>query len=113
MKDIRAIIQPFMLNKVLDALHACEHFPGLTISDCQGQGRGRGTGGHYQAEADTIFLAKKVRLDITCGDDVCDHVVDVIAKAARTGNKGDGLITVTDVAKVLRIRTGATQDDAV
>lgn len=46
MKEIKAIIQPHMLTRVMDALHALPHFPGVTVSDCQGQGRGRGAGGH-------------------------------------------------------------------
>ena len=113
MKEIKTIIQPHMLNRVLDALHACEHFPGVTISDCQGQGRGRGKGGHYEATDDTIFFAKKVKLEMTCTDTVCDHLVAVIRKAAHTGNPGDGLITVAAVDRVLRIRTDEIQDDAV
>jgi nitrogen regulatory protein P-II 1 len=52
MKEIKAIIQPHMLGKVMDALHALPHFPGATVSDCQGQGRGRGTGGHFEATSE-------------------------------------------------------------
>jgi nitrogen regulatory protein P-II 1 len=113
MKEIRAIIQPHLLNKVMDALHNCEHFPGVTISDCQGQGRGRGAGGHYEATPETIFLGKKVKLEVFCGDDVCDHLVGVIRKAARTGNPGDGVIMVADLRRVARIRTDQEQDQAV
>ncbi len=113
MKEIRAIIQPHMLSKVMDALHNCEHFPGATISDCQGQSRGRGKGGHYEATQETIFFAKKVKLEIFCSDDVCDHLVGVIQKSARTGNPGDGFIAVADLTRVVRIRTGQEQDEAV
>lgn len=113
MKEIRAIIQPHMLTKVMDALHNCEHFPGATISDCQGQGRGRGGGGHYVATQDTIFFAKKVRLEILCADSVCDHLVGVIGTAAHTGNSGDGVISVSEVGRVLRIRSGKEQEEAV
>lgn len=113
MKEIKAIVQPHMLAKVMDALHNCEHFPGATISDCQGQGRGRGRGGHYEATQETIFFAKKVKLEIYCSDGVCDHLVDVIRKAAHTGNAGDGLIAVADLSRVARIRTGQEQDEAV
>lgn len=113
MKVIKAIIQPHMLTKVMGALHACEHFPGATISDCQGQSRGRGKGGQYEATAETIFFAKKVNLEIFCSDGACDHLVGVIRKAARTGNPGDGLIAVADLSRVARIRTGQEQDEAV
>lgn len=113
MKEIRAIIQPHMLSKVMDALHGCEHFPGATVSDCQGQGRGRGKGGHYEATPDSIFLAKKVKLEIFCSDAVCDHLVEVVRKAARTGNPGDGLVIVGDLHRVARIRTNQEQDEAV
>jgi nitrogen regulatory protein P-II 1 len=113
MKEIRAILQPHMLRKVVDALHRCEHFPGATISDCQGQGRGQGSGGHYEPTQDTIFFAKKVRLEIACSDATCDHLVDVIRKAAHTGNPGDGLITVADLERVVRVRTAEEQDRAV
>ena len=113
MKQITAVIQPHMLSKVMDALHNCEHFPGVTISDCQGQGRGRGKGGHYEATQDSIFFVKKLKLDVLCSDNVCDHLVGVIRKAAHTGNPGDGLIAVVDVARIARIRTNQEQDEAV
>ncbi len=113
MKEIKAVIQPHMLNRVLDVLHDCEHFPGVTISDCQGQGRGRGKGGRYEAQTDTIFFAKKVKLEICCGDDVCDHLLDLIRKAAHTGQPGDGIVTVSTLDRVARIRTQEEQDDAV
>jgi nitrogen regulatory protein P-II 1 len=112
-KEIKAILQSHMLSKVLDALHACEHFPGVTVNDCQGQGRGVGAGGHFEATAETIFLAKKVKLEILCSDQHVDHLVDVIQKAAHTGNPGDGIIMVADITRVVRIRTGEEQDHAV
>jgi nitrogen regulatory protein P-II 1 len=113
MKEIKVIIQPHMLNKVLDALHNFEHFPGVTVSDCQGQGRGRGAGGHYEATPETIFLAKKVKLEIFCADNVCDHLVSVIQKAAHTGRAGDGVLVVGEVARVLKLRTGEENEKAV
>jgi nitrogen regulatory protein P-II 1 len=113
MREIKAIIQPHMLSKVMDALHACEHFPGATVSDCQGQGRGRGAGGHYEATQETIFLAKKVKLEILCSDATSDHLVQVIQRAAHTGNPGDGIIMVADVCRVVRVRSGEEHDNAV
>ena len=113
MKEIKALIQPHMLSRVMDALHNCEHFPGVTISDCQGQGRGHGTGGQFEATQETIFLAKKVKLEILCSDKVCEHLVDVIQKAVHTGNQGDGVIMTADLVRVVRIRTGVEQEEAV
>lgn len=113
MKQITAVIQPHMLSKVMDALHNCEHFPGVTISDCQGQGRGRGKGGQFQATQESIFFVKKLRLEMLCSDNVSDHLVSLIRKAAHTGNSGDGLVAVTDVARIARIRTNQEQDEAV
>ena len=113
MKEIKAILQPHVLDRVLTALRARPHFPGVTVSDCQGQGRGRGEGGAFRADADTIFFSKKCKLEIFCADDLCDSMVDTIEKAAHTGNPGDGMIMVADLPRVVRIRTGQEQDEAV
>ena len=113
MKEIKSIIQPHMLPKVMNALHAVPHFPGATVSDCQGQGRGRGKSGQYVATAESIFLAKKVKLEILCSDEVCDDLVRVIQTNAHTGNPGDGVILVVDLDRVVRIRTAEEQNAAV
>lgn len=113
MKEIKAVIQPHMLSRVMEALHAVPHFPGVTVSDCQGQGRGLGKGGQFEATNETVFFAKKVKLELFCADAVCDDLVEVIQVAARTGNAGDGVIMVVDLPRVVRIRTGQEQDDAV
>lgn len=113
MKEIKAVIQPHMLGKVMEALHAVPHFPGVTVSDCQGQGRGRGTGGRFEATQETIFFVKKIKLEMFCADAACDELVDVVRRAAHTGNPGDGVIMVADLPRVVRIRTGDEQDEAV
>jgi nitrogen regulatory protein P-II 1 len=113
MKEIKAIIQPHMLTRVLGALHALPHFPGATVSDCQGQGRGRGRGGHFEATTETIFFAKKTKLEILCADSICDELVETIRAAAHTGNPGDGVILGADLARVVRVRSGQEQDEAV
>ncbi len=64
MKEIKAIIRPHMLTRVMQALHALPHFPGVTVSDCQGQGRGRGSGGGYEATEETICFAKMTKLEL-------------------------------------------------
>lgn len=113
MKEIKAIIQPHMLQKVMDALHALPHFPGVTVSDCQGQGRGRGQGGHFEPTDETIFFAKKLELEVFCADAQADEITRAIQQAAHTGNAGDGIIMVADLHRVIRIRTGGEQEQAV
>ena len=113
MKEIKAIIQPHMLTKVMQALHALPHFPGVTVSDCQGQGRGRGAGGQFHATQESVFFTKKLKLEMFCADAVADELVTVIQRAAHTGNPGDGVIMVADLPRVVRIRSGAEQEEAV
>ena len=113
MKEVKAIIQPHVLGKVMERLHRLPHFSGATVSDCQGQGRGRGTGGHYVPTMDSIFFQKRVRLEVFCSDEHAEEVVTAIKEAAHTGNSGDGIVTVADLDRVLRIRTGQQQDEAV
>ncbi len=113
MKAILAIIQPHMLTKVLDALHALPHFPGLTVSDCLGQGRGLGAGGQFVATEHTIELQKMTRLELVCADAAAVEIARVIRNAAHTGNPADGVVVVTGLTYVVRIRTGQEQDQAV
>lgn len=113
MKEIKAIIQPHMLQKVMEALHALPHFPGVTVGDCQGQGRGRGSAGRFDPTQETVFFKKMTKLEVFCADDQCDGLVAVIQRAAHTGNAGDGVIMVADLPQVVRIRSGERQDAAV
>lgn len=113
MKEIKAILQPHMLHKVMDALHALPHFPGVTLSDCLGQGRGRGAGGQYIATEQTIEFAKMTKLELFCADACAEEIAHVIQLAAHTGNAGDGVIMVADLPRVIRIRTGQEQVEAV
>ncbi len=113
MKEITAIIQPHTLSRVMQALHALPHFPGVTILDAHGQGRGRGAGGAFRPSEDNFTFHKKTVLLVTCEAALADSLVAAIAQAARTGNKGDGLITLKDVTRVIRIRTGETAGQAL
>ena len=113
MKQITATIQPHMLSNVVRSLHQLPHFPGFTITDARGQGRGRGAGGAFKVTEDSIDYHRKNLLQITCADDLVSHIVETIQKSAHTGNPGDGLIVVTEVAEVIRIRTGEKQDHAL
>lgn len=113
MKEIKAIIQPHVLTRVMEALHSMPHFPGITVNDCQGQGRGRGRGGSYLPNEETIFFSKKSKLEIFCADALCDQIVQAIQRAAHTGNPGDGVVMVANLDRVVRIRTDEEQDEAV
>ncbi len=113
MKEIRAIIQPHMIGKVVQALHELPHFPGVTITKCQGQGRGRGHGGAFVLTEDEIDLHARERVEIICADEAVDTIVAAIAASAQTGNPGDGIITITEVQFIMRIRSGETGARAV
>lgn len=113
MKEIKAIIQPHMLEKVMDALHDLAHFPGITVSDCQGQGRGCGIDGSFVPTEGNIFLAKMIKLEIFCSDAFCDQLVATLQRASHTGNAGDGVIMVADLSRVIRVRSGQEQGEAV
>ena len=114
MKEITAIIQPHTLSRVMQALHALPHFPGVTvIPHVHGQGRGRGAGGAFRLTEDNFSFHDKVLLLVTCEAALADSFVAAIVQAARTGNKGDGLVTVKDVVRVIRIRTGETAGQAL
>jgi nitrogen regulatory protein P-II 1 len=113
MKEIKAVIQPHMLSKVMRALHELPHFPGVTVTPVRGQGRGRGAGGAFKVTEDGIDYHNKVMLDVYCSPANAREIAEAIRKAAHTGLEGDGLIVVADVERVVRIRTGDTQDHAV
>jgi nitrogen regulatory protein P-II 1 len=106
MKEIKATIQPHMTEKVIEALHELQTFPGVTVFKCQGQGRGKGHGGSFVVTEAEVGFAPKERLEIVCEDALAEAIVRLIAEKAHTGNPGDGIITVTTVNHHLRIRTG-------
>lgn len=113
MKEIKASIQPHILGRVVQALHALPHFPGITILDAAGQGRGRGVGGAYRVTEEEIFFHQKKRIEVVCADELTETIVEAIRTAAHTGHSGDGLITVTDISQAVRIRTGEHADSAL
>ncbi|SRR5579884_499835 len=113
MKEIKAIIHPHMVHKVVRALHALEHFPGFTLLDARGQGRGRGAGGAYVVTEDEIDYHRKTVMVVVCADEMAATLADTIRETAHTGQKGDGIITIRDLEEVIRIRTGEKGDTAV
>lgn len=113
MREIKAIIQPFLLNRVLLALERDPELPGITISRVSGWGRTRG---RSAAEPTTVAgraFAGKVKLEIVVSDEDADAIVQLIAREAHTGNVGDGKIFVYDVRDAVRIRTGQHGPDAL
>lgn len=111
MKEIKAIIQPFMLEAVMDALRRIDNLPGITVSDVRGFGRTRGrTGNEHDA---TVRYLKKTKIELVVHDALVELVLHAIQEHARTGNLGDGKIFVYTVDDVMRIRTGERGEDAI
>lgn len=106
MKEIKAIIQPHMLTKVIDSLRLMDDLPGITVSEVRGFGRNRARSAKNKIVEDFIEYAKKAKLEIVVPDNLVDQVVDTITRNAHTGHPGDGLIFVSSVEEVMRIRTG-------
>jgi nitrogen regulatory protein P-II 1 len=112
MKLVTAIVKPFKLNDVKEALGDVGVL-GMTVTQVQGFGRQRGHTEVYRGAEYTVEFAPKVRLDILVEDAAVTEVVDVVIKAARTGTIGDGKIWWTPVDGVVRVRTGERGSDAL
>ncbi|MCX7643182.1 MAG: P-II family nitrogen regulator [Armatimonadetes bacterium] len=112
MKMVHAIIRPHKLHEVKAAL-AEIGISGMTVIDVRGYGRQKGHVERYRGAEYTVDLLAKVKLEIVVRDDQVDEVVDVIMKAARTGEIGDGKIFVTPVEEAIRVRTGDRGEDAI
>ena len=112
MKMIVAIIKPFKLDAVREALTGVG-VEGLTVSEVKGFGRQKGQTEIYRGAEYTVNFLPKVKVEVVCDTPVSDQVVEAILSAANTGKIGDGKIFVIDVEKVVRIRTGETDTDAL
>jgi nitrogen regulatory protein P-II 1 len=112
MKQITAIIKPFKLDEVREAL-AEVGVTGLTVTEVKGFGRQKGHTELYRGAEYVVDFLPKVKVEAVVDDKVTDQAVDAIIKAARTGKIGDGKIFVRSVEQVIRIRTGETGVDAV
>jgi nitrogen regulatory protein P-II 1 len=112
MKKIEAIIKPFKLDEVKEALTELG-VRGITITEVKGFGRQKGHKEIYRGAEYVVDFLPKIKLEVVVGDDMADRVVEVVAEAAKTGKIGDGKIFVGDVAEVIRIRTGERGEDAV
>jgi nitrogen regulatory protein P-II 1 len=112
MKLITAIVKPFKLDDVKDALQA-SGVQGITVSEVRGFGRQGGHSETYRGAEYKIDFVPKVRLELVVDDSSVDSVLAAIKAAASTGKIGDGKIWVTDVARIIRIRTGEEGPDAI
>jgi nitrogen regulatory protein P-II 1 len=111
-KKLEAIVQPFKLDDVKDALLGIG-IDGMTVSEVRGHGRQKGHTETYRGQEYNVDMLPKVKVEIVVADDRLQEVVDTITKAARTGKIGDGKIFVYDIAEAIRIRNGDRSDAAL
>ena len=112
MKKIEAIIKPFKLDEVKEALQEAG-IQGLTVSEVKGFGRQKGHTELYRGAEYVVDFLPKVKIEIVLADDMVDTAINAIIAAARTEKIGDGKIFVSHIEQAIRIRTGETGDDAV
>lgn len=112
MKYVTAIIKPFKLDEVREALSAIG-VSGLTVTEVKGFGRQKGHTELYRGAEYVVDFLPKIKLDVGIQDDQLDRVIEAISKAAGTGKIGDGKIFVFDLQQVVRIRTGETGTEAL
>ncbi|MBA4742652.1 MAG: P-II family nitrogen regulator [Azoarcus sp.] len=112
MKKIEAIVKPFKLDEVREAL-AEIGVNGLTVTEVKGFGRQKGHTELYRGAEYVVDFLPKIKVEIVLSDSLVEATIEAIVKAARTGKIGDGKIFVTSVEQVVRIRTGETDEDAL
>jgi nitrogen regulatory protein P-II 1 len=112
MKKVEAIIKPFKLDEVKDALSEVG-IQGMTVTEVKGFGRTGGKKEVYRGSAYVVDFVPKVKVEIVVTDDQTQQVLDAIEKSAKTGRIGDGKIFVSSIDKAVRIRTGETGEDAI
>ncbi len=112
MKMVTAIIKPFKLDDVREALSEIG-VQGITVTEVKGFGRQKGHTELYRGAEYVVDFLPKVKLEVAIGDDLVDQVVEAMSKSANTGKIGDGKIFVTSLEQVIRIRTGETGDSAI
>ena len=112
MKFVTAVIKPFKLDEVRDALNAIG-VHGMTVAEVKGYGRQRGHKEIYRGAEYVVDFLPKVRVDIAVQEDQVERVIETIRKAAKTGQIGDGKIFVTSIEHAVRIRTGESDQDAL
>ncbi len=112
MKKIEAIIKPFKLDEVKEALHQAG-VQGLTVTETKGYGRQKGHTEIYRGAEYVVDFLPKLKVEAIVADSIAGKVVEAVKKAAHTGRIGDGKIFVTSVEEVIRVRTGETGESAI
>ena len=112
MKKIEAIVKPFKLDEVKEALQGIG-VQGMTVTEVKGFGRQKGHTELYRGAEYVVDFLPKVKIEVVVKDDDSERCIDAIVKAAKTGKIGDGKIFVTQIDHVVRIRTGEVNEDAV
>lgn len=112
MKLITAIIKPFKLDEVREALSEIG-VPGVTVSDAKGFGRQKGHPELYRSGEYAVDFLPKIRMEVAVDESLLETALEAIVKAAHTGKVGDGKIFVTNLERVVRIRTGEVNKDAI
>lgn len=112
MKKIEAIIKPFKLDEVRESLSEIG-VNGLTVTEVKGFGRQKGHTELYRGAEYVVDFLPKIKVELVVQDSLAETAIDAIIKAARTGKIGDGKIFVSEVARVIRIRTGETDEAAI
>jgi nitrogen regulatory protein PII len=112
MKQITAIIKPFKLDDVRDALHAID-IHGMTVTEVKGYGRQKGHTEMYRGAEYVVDFLPKLKLEIAVAEDVVEGAIEAIVDAAKTGKIGDGKIFVSPIEQTIRIRTGETGPEAL
>ena len=112
MKKIEAIVKPFKLDEVKEALQEVG-LQGITVTEAKGFGRQKGHTELYRGAEYVVDFLPKVKVEVVLADDMVEAAIEAIVSAARTDKIGDGKIFVTPVEQVIRIRTGETGEDAI
>ncbi|GAA5159330.1 P-II family nitrogen regulator [Viridibacterium curvum] len=112
MKKIEAVIKPFKLDEVREALSEVG-ITGLTVTEVKGFGRQKGHTELYRGAEYVVDFLPKIKVEVIIQDGIVEQAIEAIIKSARTGKIGDGKIFVTSVEQVIRIRTGETGEDAI
>lgn len=112
MKKIEAIIKPFKLDDVTDALQEAG-VTGITVTEAKGFGRQKGHTELYRGAEYVVDFLPKIKIEVVIDDPMLDKVVEAILTAAKTGRIGDGKIFISEVAEAIRIRTGETGKEAI
>ena len=113
MKEIKAIIRPFRLLDITEALQNIEGLPGVTVSEIKGFGKSRAKNAKDKVTYELVEFIPRIKLEIVVADEMAEEVINVIQKYAHTGNTGDGKIFILDVENVVKIRTNERGNEAV